>query len=53
VNQDGYVGPAEGAELDGLTENWQLLDIDKDGHLDKTEFSKFEIMITPPEGPRE
>ncbi len=46
ANQDGYVGPAEGAELEGLTENWQQFDMDRDGQLDKAEFSKFEVMST-------
>lgn len=42
-NEDGYISPGEGAALEGLTENWEMLDVDHDGQLDKAEFAKFEI----------
>ena len=44
ANEDGYIGPAEGAELEGITENWELLDINRDGQLDRKEFSRLEVV---------
>ena len=44
ANKDGYIGPAEGAELEGVTENWELLDINRDGQLDRKEFTRLEVL---------
>lgn len=47
-NDDGYVSQEEGAALEGLTETWEIIDVNQDGQLDAAEFAKFEIRPIAP-----
>ncbi len=47
-NDDGYISQEEGAALEGLTESWELIDINRDGQLDSAEFAKYEIQPIAP-----
>lgn len=44
ANEDRYIGPAEGAELEVIKKNWESLDINRGGRLDKKEFVRLQVL---------
>lgn len=46
-NQDGFISRSEAESDEGLTANWEKIDVNADGMLDVTEFSAFEEVIPP------
>jgi hypothetical protein len=54
ANKDGQVSADEASSESELTEAWSTVDTDKDGAIDRTEFSAFEsLQGKPGEAPGE
>lgn len=50
TNQDGYISQDEAKADTQLSKNWSDADLNKDGKVEESEFSAFEISMEPASG---
>ena len=48
TDNNGTLSQEEAKAIPGLSEQWEALDVNKDGQLDPAEFAKFEVVTTTP-----
>ncbi|WP_428604241.1 hypothetical protein [Sedimenticola sp.] len=46
TDNNGTLSQEEAKAIPGLSEQWEQLDVNKDGQLDPAEFAKFEVVTT-------
>jgi len=46
TDNNGTLSQEEAKAIPGLSEQWETLDVNKDGQLDPAEFAKFEVVTT-------
>ena len=51
VNRDGYLSKDEADRNDRISENWQQVDANEDGRIDRSEFAAFEVQESPASTP--
>jgi len=46
ADNNGTLSQEEAKAIPGLSEQWEVLDVNQDGQLDPAEFAKFEVVTT-------
>ncbi len=52
-DKDGYISQKEGKAMPILAHNWRAVDVNQDGQLDTSEFTRFEIALEQTKAARE